>query len=102
MLGKKKTQSYILKLFTFKEIHGVRVAAPHVHVGIHTGRRESVPPNLHGHGISVTGSVAAVLIEPVPAVTHEVGAKAHDHFTVRRSLLPDPIKRGAEATPAPS
>lgn len=83
---------------TFKEVDRVSSAVPHVNVSVHAAGGQPVPAHLHRHRIPVPRPVITVLIEPVPAVTHEVGVKTHHHLAIRRLFLPDPIKHGAEAT----
>lgn len=83
---------------TFKEVDRISSAVPHVNVSVHAARGQPMPAHLHRHRIPEPRPVITVLIEPVPAVTHEVGVKTHHHLAVRCLLLPDPIKHGAEAT----
>lgn len=82
----------------FEEVNIVSLPGPHVHVCIHSARGNSTPADLHCDWVSIAGPVVPVLIQPVPAVSHEVGVKADDHLPVGRLLLPDPIKDGAESS----
>lgn len=83
---------------TFEEVNRVSFSRPHVHVRVHALFGEAVPADLQRDRVAVACSVVSVLIQPVPAVPHEIGVKADDHLPVGRLLFPDPIKHGAESS----
>lgn len=67
-------------------------------MGIHTLPGESMPASLQCDWISVACPIVSVLIQPVPAVSHEIGVKADDHLPIRRLLFSDPVKYCAESS----
>lgn len=84
--------------FTFKKVNLVSLPGPHVHKRIDAIRGDSTPANLQRHRVTESSAVVPVLIQPVPAVPHEVGVEADDHLTIGRLLLPDPVEYSAEST----
>ncbi len=83
---------------TFEEVNSISFSGPHMHIRIHSLHGNSTPANLQRNWISKACSVISVLIQPVPAVSHEIGVKADDHLPVGRLLLSYPIKYCAEST----
>lgn len=83
---------------TFKEVNSVSFPGPNVHTRINSVHGDPAPANLQCNRISKACSVFPVLIEPVPAISKEIGVKADDHLPIGRPLLPDPIKHRVEST----
>lgn len=83
---------------TFEEENFISLPRPHVHKRIHPISGDSTPADLQRHRVSVSSAVVPVLVQPVPAVPHEVGVEADDHLAVGRLLFPDPVENGAELT----
>lgn len=92
------TNKHHICWITFEEINNVFFPRPHVHMGVHALLGESMPASLQCDWISVACSVVAILIQPVPAVSHEIGVKADDHLPIGRLLFPDPVKYCAESS----
>lgn len=69
-----------------------------MHMCINTIAGKAMPADLQRNRIAVTRSVVSVLIQPVPAVPHEVRVEADDQISVRRLLLSDPVKHRVEST----
>lgn len=84
-------------MLTFKEIHSIFSSGPHVHMSIHSIIGKPMPAGLQRDRVTITGSVVPVLVQPVPAISHEVGVEADQHLPVRRLLLSDPVKHSVEA-----
>lgn len=85
-------------VFTFKEVNSISFPGPHMHISIHSVHGNATPANLQRDWISIACSVVPVLIQPVPAVSYEIGVKADDHLPVGCLLLSDPIKYCVEST----
>lgn len=83
---------------TFEEVNSIHFSGPHVHVRIHSVTGNSTPASLQDDWIAEARSVISVLVQPVPAVPHEIGVKADDHLPVGRLLLSDPVKCCVETT----
>lgn len=69
-----------------------------MHVCINTITWKAMPADLQCNRIAITRSVVSVLVQPVPAVPHEVRVEADDQISIRRLLLSDPVKHGVEST----
>lgn len=82
---------------TFEEVNLISLPRPHVHKGIDAISRDSTPANLQRHRVTVSSAVVPVLVQPVPAIPHEVGVEADDHLAIGRLLLADPVEHGAES-----
>ena len=83
---------------TFKEVNSISSSGPHVHTCIYAVHGDPTPAGLQSHWVAVTCPVSSVLIQPVPAISHEVGVEAYGHLPVGRLLLPDPIEHCVEPT----
>lgn len=83
---------------TFKEVNSIFFSGPHMHISIHSVHGNSTPANLQCNWISIARSVISVLIQPVPAVSQEIGVKADDHLPIGCLLLSNPIKCCVELT----
>lgn len=83
---------------TFEEVNVISLPRPHVHKRVHATGGDSTPADLQCHRVPISSAVVPVLIQPVPAIPHEVGVEADDHLAVGRLLLPHPVENGAEWT----
>lgn len=59
---------------------------------------DPMPASLQRNWITITRSIISVLIQPVPAISHEIGVKADHHLPIGCPLLSDPIKHRVEPT----
>lgn len=67
-----------------------------MHMCISSIRGDPMPASLQGNGVPVTRSVIPVLVQPVPAVSHEIGVKADHHLPIGCLLLSYPIEHCVE------
>lgn len=69
-----------------------------MHMRIHSIHGNSTPADLQCNWVSKACSVIPVLIQPVPAVSDEIGVKADNHLPIGCFFLSDPIKYSVEST----
>lgn len=82
---------------TFEEVNSISFSGPHMHKRIHSIHGDPPPAGLQGHWVSIACAVTLVIIQPVPAVPHEVRVKADDRLSIGGLLLSDPIKSCVES-----
>lgn len=63
-------------MLTFKEVHSIFFSGPHMHMRVHAILGEPMPADRQRDRVAIAGSVVSVLVQPVPAISHEVCVEA--------------------------